>query len=414
MKSRLRIAFWHDLLPGGALRAVAGQATALAARGHAVRIWTPQSAGAPAPAGWFDGPVITEVVPVEPTRTRGGLAGRLRGDAGAYLDRVAADDANGARAFNSMRQWSADVLLTHSSWWSFVPPFEAPRDLRSLLYLHEPNRSLYEAGDRNPWALPPDVPETAVWRRPLTAARDYRRLQAMRLRVRNEWRWVHSYSRILVNSMYSRESVLKAYGCDSTVSPLGVGNPTLLQAPARPKVPTVVTLGDLSPHKGAILAIDAIAAISSASRPTFRWFGNRASPGFLEVVQRRARERAVDFQFCQGLDDTTLATQLSEACCFLYCSHLEPFGLSPLEANLAGTAVVAVAEGGVREIVIDGVNGMLVSERDPAALARHISLLLGDLSAAGDLGRSARAHVLKMHSWERAVEPLESLLGERA
>jgi len=49
----------------------------------------------------------------------------------------------------------------------------------------------------------------------------------------------------------------------------------------------------------------------------------------------------------------------------VYSARLEPFGLAPLEANACATPVVAVAEGGVRESIRNGVNGVLISERRP-------------------------------------------------
>ena len=52
-------------------------------------------------------------------------------------------------------------------------------------------------------------------------------------------------------------------------------------------------------------------------------------------------------------------------------SVAEPFGLAAVEAHAAGRWVVASDVGGLREIVIDGVNGTLVSDGDfAAALAR--------------------------------------------
>ena len=51
-------------------------------------------------------------------------------------------------------------------------------------------------------------------------------------------------------------------------------------------------------------------------------------------------------------------------------SVAEPFGLVALEAIAAGRWVVASAVGGLRDIVIDGVNGSLVGDGDfDAALA---------------------------------------------
>ncbi len=47
----------------------------------------------------------------------------------------------------------------------------------------------------------------------------------------------------------------------------------------------------------------------------------------------------------------------------------EDFGIVPVEAQACGTPVVAFAEGGARETVIDGVTGALVTDRSAAAFA---------------------------------------------
>ena len=44
----------------------------------------------------------------------------------------------------------------------------------------------------------------------------------------------------------------------------------------------------------------------------------------------------------------------------VYAPCLELVGLAPLEANACGVPVVAVAEGSVRETIVDGVYGLRV------------------------------------------------------
>jgi glycosyltransferase involved in cell wall biosynthesis len=53
----------------------------------------------------------------------------------------------------------------------------------------------------------------------------------------------------------------------------------------------------------------------------------------------------------------------------------------------AGLPVVATRVGGTADLVRDGVNGLLVAPRDPAALAAAISRVLADPAAAAALAR---------------------------
>jgi len=70
----------------------------------------------------------------------------------------------------------------------------------------------------------------------------------------------------------------------------------------------------------------------------------------------------------------------------------EPFGFVALEAGAVGRPVVATDVGGLTGVVVDGVTGLLVPPRDPAALARGIQSLLDDPARADALGQAGRAH----------------------
>ena len=62
--------------------------------------------------------------------------------------------------------------------------------------------------------------------------------------------------------------------------------------------------------------------------------------------------------------------------CFVLSSYLEGLGTSVMDAQAMGVPVVATRTGGVPDIVEDGVTGLLVPPRDPAALAAAIAGLL--------------------------------------
>lgn len=79
----------------------------------------------------------------------------------------------------------------------------------------------------------------------------------------------------------------------------------------------------------------------------------------------------------------------------------EGFGLAAAEASAHGRPVVASCAGGLREVVEDGVSGILAAPGDAGALAAAISRLLGDPALARRLGEGGRSRVAGLFSVER-------------
>lgn len=95
-------------------------------------------------------------------------------------------------------------------------------------------------------------------------------------------------------------------------------------------------------------------------------------------------------------------------------THYEGMPLALIEAMAAGCAVVGSAVPGVREVIRDGVDGLLVGESDELALADALECLLRDDALASRLGDAARARAIDDFSRERMNDDYERLVLELA
>jgi glycosyltransferase involved in cell wall biosynthesis len=84
-----------------------------------------------------------------------------------------------------------------------------------------------------------------------------------------------------------------------------------------------------------------------------------------------------------------------------------------LEALASGRPLIASIVGGIPEVVRDGENGLLVPQKDPAALAAAIERLRAEPELRQRLSRKARGYALDQLSWDATIDALEQTF-ERA
>lgn len=82
----------------------------------------------------------------------------------------------------------------------------------------------------------------------------------------------------------------------------------------------------------------------------------------------------------------------------------EATSISALEGMSAGRPVIASSIGGLKELIRDGDNGLLVPERDAQAIGQAARRLAGDPALAKRLGDAAREDVLRNYSLQARVE----------
>jgi glycosyltransferase involved in cell wall biosynthesis len=92
----------------------------------------------------------------------------------------------------------------------------------------------------------------------------------------------------------------------------------------------------------------------------------------------------------------------------------EPFGMVAIEAMMRGTAVVASDSGGLRDIVRDGVTGLLIVPGDVEVWSKALTRMLTDRHLCEVMGTAGREVALEEYTAERAVDRVVSLHAELA
>jgi spore coat protein SA len=91
----------------------------------------------------------------------------------------------------------------------------------------------------------------------------------------------------------------------------------------------------------------------------------------------------------------------------------EGLGLVFLEAAAAGLPIIATGQGGIPEVVADGVNGLLLRRKDDVdELAAKIIGLLEDAPLRKRLGQRGRERVEADFTWEKIARNLEGFYDE--
>jgi len=89
---------------------------------------------------------------------------------------------------------------------------------------------------------------------------------------------------------------------------------------------------------------------------------------------------------------------------FVLPSHMEGLGTAIVDAQMAGLPVVATRAGGIPEIVLDGVTGLLAEPRDPACLAERILTMLDDAALRARLAGAGRRRAMEHFSADAMVD----------
>lgn len=394
----MKIALWNNLPSGGGKRAFTAMAAGLLNRGHKLESWCPPTADREFdPLSAIMPEHVVEYVQLRRRRRLRFVPGRLgHGRQYAAMERHAQECAWQIDSLNF------DVCLIGNCQEFAVPPIGRYLKTPSVHYCGELSRSIHEA-------ILNDLRKIRHGMRPRLSRFVTEYWQAWQRNC--EGVDLAAFDSVLVNSFYSRESLLRAHGTEARVCYLGI-DPVRFHEIGSERRRTVIGLGALQPHKDPKTAIEAVSSIPEVERPEVVWIGNVSLAKYVDELRELARNLNVRLTLKENISDQELVLELNRASVMIYTSCLEPFGFAPLEANACGLPVVAIAEGGVRETVRDGFNGLLVTNRDPIELGAILRDLLSDPEKATKLSKNGREWISRDWTWESCAERLERELSE--
>ena len=190
-------------------------------------------------------------------------------------------------------------------------------------------------------------------------------------------------------SEYSRTQGLEARTCaaDRTVV---IPNAVDLQPPSagerNRKPPVLIAVGRLKAPKDFLTLVRGLALLRPGSAKTLI-VGDGPDRADVEAEIRRLGIGNEVELLGERRDVPEL---LADADVFVLSSSSEGMPVSVLEAMAVGLPVVGSQVGGVPELVVDGVNGLLVRPGDPSELARALDRLLFDAELRRRLGEAGR------------------------
>jgi glycosyltransferase involved in cell wall biosynthesis len=175
------------------------------------------------------------------------------------------------------------------------------------------------------------------------------------------------------------------------------------------RAPGIVMVARLSKQKDHETLLRALALLAGRGlRPRLHLAGG-GKASFRKKLQLLAESLGIDAQvsFLGVIRDVPELLMRNQVA--VLSTHYEGMPLALIEGMAAGCAVIGTDVPGVREVIADGVDGKLVRESDPVAMAGALQRLLEAPEYAAALASKGREKALTQFSRERMNEDYEDL-----
>lgn len=173
----------------------------------------------------------------------------------------------------------------------------------------------------------------------------------------------------------------------------------------------VLFLSNLIPSKGVMEVLRAAKIVLKQKEVLFTLAGSSSSKEFTRSIYRFIKKNKIEKYinlpgFVTGKSKAQLF-ELSDIFVFPTYYKNETFGLVNIEAMSYGIPVITSDEGGISEIIQNGLNGFIVNPKSPIEIAEKILLLAQNESLRKFLGDNGRKLYQKKYTPKAHAEALD-------
>jgi len=174
----------------------------------------------------------------------------------------------------------------------------------------------------------------------------------------------------------------------------------------------ILFVGRLSEQKGIQYLIKSIPSINKKIKNIKLLIVGEGAykRGLMKIIKKLNLINEVEFKGALPRNELTDYYNLADAVVMPSLAGkagTEGQGLVLLEAMTCGKAVIGTDIGGIKDIIKDGKNGLLVKQKDSTELANKIVNLINDSKLRKRIERNGKKFAIKNYSWQNIVKQFE-------
>jgi glycosyltransferase involved in cell wall biosynthesis len=180
------------------------------------------------------------------------------------------------------------------------------------------------------------------------------------------------------------------------------------------QLPLVAFVSTLTYDKGAEHLVQAVLRLWAAGQPVDLVLAGAVLAPFQAFLDRLPVADRRRLNVLGPISEAEKRDLLAAADILAMPSRTDSFGITYLEAWANGKPVIAANAWGMRDVVADGKDGLLVPFGDPVSLAGAIGQLINDPARRAALGENGQRKVLRQYTWDRVYARAHALYADLA